>query len=187
MRILATITGLVLLTFAGILSANAFSKELSLDELKARLQNAKPDERAHLCVEIAERQVEASNKLYTDGKTAEAEAAIHDVISYAQQAGESAGQTGHHLKNTEIAMRKMSHRLSDIKRTLPFEDQASVQSAVETLDKIGARGSHGVIVKAPDTDLVVKLCDVRPDGVSYNVIDEFLRLRWRDGVLAEVA
>ncbi len=33
-----------------------------------------------------------------------------------------------------------------------------------------------------DTDLVLKLCDVRPDGVSYNIIDEFLRLRWRDGV-----
>ena len=34
----------------------------------------------------------------------------------------------------------------------------------------------------PATDLVVKLCDVRPDGVSYNIIDEFIRLRWRDGV-----
>jgi hypothetical protein len=34
----------------------------------------------------------------------------------------------------------------------------------------------------PDTDLVVKVCDVRPDGISYNVIDEFIRLRWRDGV-----
>jgi len=107
----------------------AFAKELSLEELKARVEHAKPDERTSLCIQIAERQVEASNKLYTDGKTAEAEAAIHDVISYAQQASESAG-------HTEIAMRKMSHRLSDIKRTLPFEDQASVQSAVETLDKI---------------------------------------------------
>jgi hypothetical protein len=35
---------------------------------------------------------------------------------------------------------------------------------------------------APDTDLVVKVCDVRPDGVSYNVLDEYIRLRWRDGV-----
>ena len=34
----------------------------------------------------------------------------------------------------------------------------------------------------PDTDLVVKLCDVRPDGISYNILDEFIRLRWRDGV-----
>jgi hypothetical protein len=136
MRTLATITGLVLLTFAGILSANAFSKELSLDELKARLQNAKPDERAHLCVEIAERQVESADKLYTGGKADEAEAALHDVVTYSQQASEAAGQTGHRLKNTEIAMRKMAHRLSDIKRGLPFDDQGKVQAAVDTLDKI---------------------------------------------------
>jgi hypothetical protein len=117
-------------------ATGVLAKELSLDELKARVQHAKPDERTSLCIQIAERQVEASDKLYADGKTEEAEAAIHDVVSYSQQASESAGQTGHRLKNTEIAMRKMSHRLSDIKRTLPFEQQASVQSAVDTLDKI---------------------------------------------------
>ena len=117
-------------------ATGVLAKELSLEELKARVQHAKPDERTNLCVQIAERQVEALDKLYTDGKTAEAEAALHDVVSYAQQAGDSAGQTGHRLKNTEIAMRKMSHRLSDIKRTLPFEEQASMQSAVDTLDKI---------------------------------------------------
>lgn len=112
------------------------AKELSLEELKARVQHAKPDEKTSLCIQIAERQVEAFDKLYTDGKVTEAEAALHDVVSYSQQADESAGHTGHRLKNTEIAMRKMSHRLSDIKRTLPFEEQASVQSSIDTLDKI---------------------------------------------------
>jgi len=111
-------------------------KELSLEELKARVPNAKPDERTNLCIQIAERQVEAADKLYTEGKTEEAEAAIHDVVSYSQQANEAAGQTGHRLKNTEIAMRKMSHRLNDIKRTLPYDNQALLQSAIDTLDKI---------------------------------------------------
>ena len=32
-----------------------------------------------------------------------------------------------------------------------------------------------------DTDLTAKLCDVRPDGVSHNVLDEFFRCRWREG------
>jgi len=111
-------------------------KELSLEELKARVPHAKPDERTTLCLQIAERQVEAADKLYVDGKTEEAEASIHDVVSYAQQAGEAAGQTGHRLKNAEIAMRRMSHRLSDIKRTLPFDNQSLVQSAIDTLDKM---------------------------------------------------
>jgi putative CocE/NonD family hydrolase len=33
----------------------------------------------------------------------------------------------------------------------------------------------------PDTDLVVKLCDVRPNGISYNILDEYFRCRWREG------
>ncbi len=111
-------------------------KELTLEELKARVQHAKPNERTDLCIQIAVRQVEASDKLYRDGKIGEAEAAIHDVVSYSEQASQAAEQTGHHLKNTEIAMRKMSHRLTDIKRNLPFENQAPVQSAVDTLDRI---------------------------------------------------
>lgn len=34
---------------------------------------------------------------------------------------------------------------------------------------------------APDTDIVVKLCQVDPAGVSRNLADGFLRLRWRAG------
>jgi len=33
----------------------------------------------------------------------------------------------------------------------------------------------------PDTDFVAKLCDVSPEGVSLNIVDEFFRCRWRDG------
>ena len=135
MRTWLTLFGLVLTITLTVDHAWA-RKELSLEELKARVPNAKPDERTNLCIQIAERQVEAADKLYTEGKTEEAEAAIHDVVSYSQQANEAAGQTGHRLKNTEIAMRKMSHRLNDIKRTLPYDNQALLQSAIDTLDKI---------------------------------------------------
>ena len=133
MRIWLTI---FLLSFTATASYALPRKELSLEEMKARVPHAKPDERTNLCIQIAERQVEAADKLYTDGKTEEAEAAIHDVINYSPQASEAAGQTGHRLKNTEIAMRKMSHRLNDIKRKVPFENQALVQTAIDTLDKI---------------------------------------------------
>jgi putative CocE/NonD family hydrolase len=33
---------------------------------------------------------------------------------------------------------------------------------------------------APDTDVVVRLCDVLPDGTSYNLTDGILRGRYRD-------
>jgi putative CocE/NonD family hydrolase len=33
-----------------------------------------------------------------------------------------------------------------------------------------------------DTDVVARLCDVHPDGRSYNVADGILRLRFREGL-----
>jgi len=38
-----------------------------------------------------------------------------------------------------------------------------------------------VSCSTPDTDLALKLCDVHPSGISYNILDEFYRPRWREG------
>jgi uncharacterized protein len=38
-----------------------------------------------------------------------------------------------------------------------------------------------VSCSTPDTDFVAKLCDVSPEGVSLNIVDEFFRCRWREG------
>jgi putative CocE/NonD family hydrolase len=41
-----------------------------------------------------------------------------------------------------------------------------------------------VAAETPDADVVVKLCDVHPDGRSYNVVDGVRRLRFRDSLEA---
>ena len=37
---------------------------------------------------------------------------------------------------------------------------------------------------APDTDWIIKLCDVHPDGESYNICDGVLRARYRESLTA---
>jgi len=69
-------------------------------------------------------------------KVEEAQAAIEEVVSYAGQAGDAVSRSGRRVKNTEIALRKMAHRLTDIKHTLASENQAPVQAAVDSLEKI---------------------------------------------------
>ncbi|HEV3233628.1 MAG TPA: CocE/NonD family hydrolase [Candidatus Dormibacteraeota bacterium] len=39
-----------------------------------------------------------------------------------------------------------------------------------------------VAAQTADTDVVARLCDVHPDGRSFNVVDGILRLRFRDGL-----
>ena len=95
----------------------------------------RPEDRGNIALEIAERQVAAADRLFKDGKADEAQAAVKDVVTYSGQAGEAAGQSGHRIKNTEIALRKMAHRLADIKRSVAFDDQAPIQSAIDSLEK----------------------------------------------------
>jgi Domain of unknown function (DUF5667) len=125
-----------LLFYFTVNSCLAFPSQPTLEELKNRLQNARPEERVGLALEIAEKQVANADKLFSAGKTDEAQAAVKDVVSYARQAGEAAGQTGHRIKNTEISLRKMAHRLADIKRSVAYDDQPPIQSAIDSLEKI---------------------------------------------------
>ena len=112
------------------------SKDASLDELKARIESARPDEKVQICLTIAERQVNNANELFRQNKSEEAQAAVRDVVTYSGQARDAAAVTGHRLKNTEIDVRKMAHKLSDIKRPLALEDQVPVQTAIDELEKI---------------------------------------------------
>ena len=111
-------------------------KEETLAELITRAESSKLDDRPHLYTEIARRQVKAADQLYAAGKPEEARAAVRDVVEYSDKASDAATHSGKKLKDTEIAVRKMVARLRDIKRTLAFEDQASVEEAVNHLEQV---------------------------------------------------
>jgi hypothetical protein len=128
--------GLILVPILAVAAGWAVPDQATVNDLKARLANSRPEDRGKLCLQIAEQQVAAADKLFTDGKIEEGQAAVQDVVSYSEQAGEAVSHSGKHLKNTEIALRKMARRLTDIKHTLASQDQAPVQAAVDTLEKI---------------------------------------------------
>jgi flagellin-specific chaperone FliS len=131
MRTWAVISVLLLSSFAAVAR-----KEDSLDDLKARVASASPEQRVGLCLEIAERQLSAADKLYNDGNVDQARAALNDIVTYSEKARDSANQSGKKLKNAEISVRKMAAKLRDMKRTLNFEDQPPVQDAIEHLERV---------------------------------------------------
>jgi hypothetical protein len=112
------------------------AKEETLEQLKARADSAKPDERPSLCIEVAERQLKAADENFTEGNLQTAHAAINDVVAYSEKASNAAIETGKKMKNTEIALRKMAEKLRDIKRTLNFDDQGPVQAAADHLESL---------------------------------------------------
>ena len=127
-------------TIAAFLLATSFFalayKTETLQELIARADSARVEDRPTLCVEISERQLKSADELYTAGKVDEARAAVQDVVTYSEKAHDAAIQSGKKVKNTEIAFRKMAAKLRDIKRSLNFDDQAPVQAAADRLESL---------------------------------------------------
>ena len=112
------------------------AKDETVDELKARLESARLEDRAELAIRIAQHQLRNADKLYGEGNIEQGRAAVDDIVAYSEKARDAATQTKKHLKNVEIDARKMAEKLRDIKRTLAFEDQPPVEQAIRRLEDV---------------------------------------------------
>jgi hypothetical protein len=115
---------------------SCFAAKETVQQLAARADAARPEDRPGLYIEIAERQLKAADELFGAGKDDEALAAVKDVVTYSEKANDAAIASHSKLKNTEIALRKMAAKLRDIKHALTFEDQAPVQAAADRLETL---------------------------------------------------
>jgi hypothetical protein len=127
--------GLVL-AMAAAAFARASSQQPTLEELKERAANASAAERPSLCIHISELQLDAADRFYVAGDSEQAKAALADVVAYSELARDSAIQARKHEKQSEIAIRKMAHKLADLKHTVPHDDQDQVQNTVDRLQTI---------------------------------------------------
>jgi len=107
--------------------------ENTVAELLKRTEAAPLGDRPALYIDIAGKQLKAADDFYNAGKVDDALVAVKDVVTCSEKAHDASAQSGKRLKPTEIALRKMSVKLRDIKRTLNFDDQAPVQTAAERL------------------------------------------------------
>jgi hypothetical protein len=107
-------------------------------DLKARADAAQGGERVTLSLDYAHQQLEVANKLYSDGEVEKAEAAIGEVLTYAQRATAAATTANKKLKQTEIDIRKLQHRMRDIGQSLSIDDRPPVEKTVQQLEELRA-------------------------------------------------
>jgi hypothetical protein len=110
--------------------------DVSVDELKARVSSASVGDRPHLCVQIAEMQLGESDRLYAAADVEKAQAALTDVVAYSELARDYAIQSRKYQKQTEIAARSMTRKLTNIAHLLAHEDQAPVRDAINRLERV---------------------------------------------------
>lgn len=106
------------------------------EQLRAKAAAASGGDRAKRYAELAAREVEEANDQFNQGDVEKGHALVKAAVDDATAAGETARTTKKRLKRTEIAIRKLSRRLEDIRRTLALEDQQALKEAVAKLDKV---------------------------------------------------
>jgi hypothetical protein len=128
-----------LFVFALLATSNAvfgLREHGDLASLISRANSASIDQQVHLYTEIAELEVRSADELYSSDSISKAHAAVDDAVAYAEKASKAAVESGKRLKDTEIAMRKMSLKLRDMKRKLSLEDQVPLQQAADHLENL---------------------------------------------------
>ena len=131
------ILGLAILSLIVTVKASAVPRdEPTVEELKARISSANVGDKPHLCLQVAQLQLTESDKFYTAGDIEKAQAALTDVVAYSELARDYSIQSHKHQKQSEIAVRTMTRKLTEILHTLGQEDQAAVKDAVVRLNQV---------------------------------------------------
>ena len=116
--------------------ARTLARDVTIEELKGRVSNVSVAERPMLCIQISERQVDAADQFYVAGDSEKAQAALVDVTAFSELARDYAIQSHKHEKQSEIAIRKMVRKLSNLKHAVTVEDQKQIQDAIDHLQRI---------------------------------------------------
>jgi hypothetical protein len=119
---------LVLLATAAALasSVSPLQSDQAEAELVAEAERASGDKRAKLYLKLSERSLNLAKTEYDNGNSDQGHAALEKFMGYAREAFRTARDTGKHIKQTEIALRKFGRKLEDIKRSLNFEEQKPI-------------------------------------------------------------
>lgn len=124
-----------LLVLVSICSAQ-HPAESRLAELKQRLSQSSTPDQPGIAIQIAHFQLGEANRLYADNDPDNARAALNDVALYCERAGNAAIESKSHEKQTEITVRQMIRRLTDMKRAAVQDDQVTIQSAIDRLEQV---------------------------------------------------
>jgi hypothetical protein len=134
LRLLLSNVFLLAIVLAG--STATARTEPTVEELKARVSAANVGEKAKICVEIAEKQLVATDKLYASDDMEKAQASLTDVVAFSELARDYSVQSHKHQKQTEIAIRSMTRKLNDLLHVVGHEEQGPVKEAIKHLERV---------------------------------------------------
>jgi hypothetical protein len=112
------------------------ARDTTIEELKSRVAGVSIQDRSPLCIEISERELRDATASYAAGDSDKGQAELADVSSFSGLARDYAIQSHRNLKKSEIAIRKMTRKLTNLKHMAVQEDQKQIQDTIDRLEAI---------------------------------------------------
>ena len=128
------IRSFIFITLILTLPLALLAKQETLEEMIQHADSAQLKDQPKLYMEIARNQLKEADKQFTVGNSEAAQAAVKNIVQYAQRSADTSVQSGKRLKDTEIDLRKIADKLRDINHTLTFEDQEPVKAAADKIE-----------------------------------------------------
>jgi hypothetical protein len=126
----------VLIFSAGVAFSTTAADKPALQELRTRADAAQGQYCAEVCVDAAAALVESADKLFTDGNAEQAHQQMKDAVTYAEKATKGSIQSNKRQKKTEIGLRKLSRRMTEIRQTLAIDDRAPMDELINAVEKM---------------------------------------------------
>ncbi len=117
-------------------SVSALGDHETLDQLKQRAASAHGGEQAKLCIQVAQLELKQADTAYKAGEAETGQAAVNEIVRYAEQATQASSSSHKDQKRTETALRKMSQKLGNIARDVNFEDRAPIKDAIDKIENL---------------------------------------------------
>ena len=117
-------------------TTSALPVDPTVDGLKGRLASTSIGDRPRLCVQIAQRQMAETSRLYGSAEYEKGQPTLTDVVAYSELARDYAIQSHKYQKQTEIAVREMTRKLTEILHSLGQEDQPPVRDAITRMQRV---------------------------------------------------
>ena len=105
----------------------------TIDELRTRAASADKHKQTELYAELAKRELEEADSIYNNDAE-KAKSLFGDSAKDAEIASQASLESNHRLKQTEISLRELEHRMSDVRRNWAFEDRAALDPSIQKVE-----------------------------------------------------
>ena len=126
----------VLIVSAGFAFSTTTADKPALQELRARADAAQGQYCAEICVDAAAALVESADKLFTEGNAEQGHQQMKDAVTYAEKATKGSIQSNKRQKKTEIGLRRLSRRMTEIRQTLAIDDRPPMDELINAVEKM---------------------------------------------------